>query len=192
MEIRGEQGLAELRDGPTAKRDPTGRDSVRGYRPQPGYITHPLGSAASHGEETVFREPRGPAELPVDEEPTVRDDRLRIGESLEDLQLCLQLAREPEVIRIQERQQIARGLGYAFIARGANAAARRHLQQLDRLAKPPLEDLSGPVVRAIVDNDDFEIPTLLTQGAFHRFDDQGRPVPCWDHDGKTTVAHAAF
>ena len=81
---------------------------------------------------------------------------------------------------------------YAFIARGANAASRRHLQQLDRLAKPPLDDLCGPVGRAIVDNDDFEIPAFLTQGAFHRLADQACPVPCWDHDGKTTVAHAAF
>jgi hypothetical protein len=32
----------------------------------------------------------------------------------------------------------------------------------------------------------------LTQGAFHRLADQACPVPCWDHDGETIVAHAAF
>src|SRR4029077_18966303 len=92
----------------------------------------------------------------------------------------------------QERQQIACGLGYASIPRVANAASRRYSQQLDRLAKFPLDDLCGPVGRAIVDNDDFQIPALLTQGAFHRLADQACTVPCWDHDGKTTAAHAAF
>src|SRR5262249_43712400 len=192
IEVRGEQGLAELGDGPTAQRDPTGQDSITGYRPQPGRIIDPLGAASGRGEGTVFREPRRPDELPVHDEPTVRYDRLSIGESLEDVQLSLQLAREPEVVRIQERQQIARGFAYAFIARGANATSRRHSQPLDRLAKSPLDDLCGPVGRAIVDNNDFEIPALLTQGAFHRLADQDCPVPCWDHDGKTTVAHATF
>src|SRR4029077_3255050 len=34
IEVRGKQGLAELGDGPTAQRDPTGRDTIAGYRPQ--------------------------------------------------------------------------------------------------------------------------------------------------------------
>src|SRR5262249_8309351 len=154
-------GLAELGDSPTAQRDSTGRDSITGNRPQPGRIINPLGAASGGGEGTVFREPRRPAELPFDNEPTVRYDRLSIGESLEEVQLGLQLARQPEVVRIQERQQIARGLAYAFIARGADAASRRHSQQPDRLAESPLDDLSGSVRRAIVDHDHFEIPARL-------------------------------
>jgi hypothetical protein len=83
-------------------------------------------------------------------------------------------------------------MAYAFVSRGADSASRRHSQKLNRLAESPLDNLGGPVGRAIVDNDDFEVPALLTQGAFHRLADQACPVPGWDHDGKTTAAHAAF
>ena len=164
-------------------------DDGQSIAQQPNFL---LPTPGLPGRARPMREPRRPDELPVHNEPTVRYDCLSTGESLENVQLSLQLAREPEVVRIQERQHIARGLAYAFVAHGADAASRRHSKQLDRLAKSSLDDLCGPVGRAIVDNDDFEIPALLTQGAFHRLAHQACPVPCWDHDGKATVAHAAF
>jgi hypothetical protein len=85
MEVRGEQGVAEIGDGPTAQRDSTGRDPIPGYRPQPSRIINPLGAASCRGEGTVLRESRRPDELPVDDEPTVRYDRLSFGESLENV-----------------------------------------------------------------------------------------------------------
>src|SRR5271163_2936805 len=68
IEVRSEQGLPELGDGRAAQRDPTGRNSITGYRPQPRRIIDPLGAASGRGEGTVLRESRRPDELTVHDE----------------------------------------------------------------------------------------------------------------------------
>lgn len=100
----------------------------------------------------------------------------------EVLQLGGELAGQPDVVGIEEGQQIGSRIGDGEVARGGRAA-----MVVAQYADACIEgggDLRGAIRRAVINHDDFEVVDTLGKDAGERFFDVGRAVVGRHDDGE--------
>src|SRR5215470_6517335 len=93
----------------------------------------------------------------------VDDDESRTRTGLERLHLPAQLLRLPEIVSVQERQQLPLRVPYADVARGGDPPVP--LPDVLQIATIAAQLGDGAVRRPIVDNNQLEITIRLRQHA---------------------------
>lgn len=111
---------------------------------------------------------------------------------VEDLQLALEFRREPQIIAVEERHELAARLLDSAVP------CRRHSRAVLPDIPYPVPDLpeaiGGVIRRPVVDDDDFQVAEGLSEDALHGGNDRGRLVVRGDHhrdfghDYRTTLA----
>ena len=144
---------------------------------------HLLGQAAVHAVEPHCARAALRVHLL---DPAVHEPHRRIGAQQRDLRF--QLAREPFVVRVQEREHVAAGARRAGVAGGGDAAIG--LPHGGHAAVVAVEDGGGVVGRAVVDDDHLGRRQRLREDALDAAGQEARVVERRDHD-RDFEAHAA-
>ena len=99
--------------------------------------------------------------------------------------LALELGREPDVVRVQEREELTARAGDADIARTRWAARMVDADHLQPFVHEAVEDIMGVVGRTVIDHDHLEVSMALVQYGVDRGGQEPGSVERGDDDAHT-------
>jgi hypothetical protein len=136
----------------------------------------------SSGQQAVSHEKTLRRSLSLHEGQTVSHDAVGVRESFQSIELGIQFSRKPEIIIVEESDELSARDAQASVPCGACPATLGRAQQTDSGSKLFRNDLGSVVCRPVIDDDDFYLARALAESAFNRFPDEAGAISGGNYD----------